>query len=199
MTLQALSHSRLQRVITKQWSRQPPPTQPAPLILLICQRSFFAPSWRRLQKDHALARGQNTTARGRLRCFGPLVLRNARTILPRKFQPPTSGRFHCLQTSCQYSYSPTYSSGQTAIDIQRRRVPFSHQHHKISSKTVILQKPPKKKQRTAISIIVLDLQVNLVPGKLSLVPSNFRVQYVLMLSEQCCHAGGKRIRVTSNK
>jgi len=68
--------------------------------------------------------------------------------------------------------------------------------------------PPKKKIKTTTapsSITVDDIIVKVVAQKLKggakepdRVASDFRVHYTLVLSERCCHSGGKRISVTSN-
>ena len=70
--------------------------------------------------------------------------------------------------------------------------------------------PPKKKRKTDTadppSIIVSDIFIRVVPQKLKgggkecdRSPSDFRVHYTLVLSDKCCHSGGKKISVTSNQ
>ena len=70
--------------------------------------------------------------------------------------------------------------------------------------------PPKKKRKALTaappSIIVSDILIQVVPQKLKgggkecdRSPSDFRVHYTLVLSDKCCHSGGRKISVASNQ
>ena len=78
--------------------------------------------------------------------------------------------------------------------------------------------PPKKKRKIKVVAplpimpvaplpsIVSDILVRVAPQKLKggvkesdRLPSDFRVHYTFVLSDKCCHSGGKKISVTSNQ
>ena len=69
--------------------------------------------------------------------------------------------------------------------------------------------PPKKKRKKALPptpIIITDIGVRVQPNdmpkgrkEIDRTKSDFRVHYTITLSEKCCHSGGKKIYIASNK